>query len=168
MAINLELWMAIVSVFIASCALGVTIWQGRQNHMHNKMSVRPKLTIMENYKDSGTERVIFLELINSGLGPAIIKNFTLIYEGRDIAQNDYKGYQDFLLKKMRGFSDPAVFCIAPGASILTGEHFELFSFCYKHGQDISFLGKLSLQVDYQSMYGDETWTCKMPVMHRRH
>ena len=37
---NPSIVLAVLSVFIAGCVLGVTIWQGLQNYRHNKLSVK--------------------------------------------------------------------------------------------------------------------------------
>lgn len=90
-----ETSISLASAAVALCALGVTVWQGRQNNRHNKMSVRPKLTASENYQDDDNERTVSFELINSGFGPAIIKDFILVYDGKEVAKNkrDCRSYR---------------------------------------------------------------------------
>ena len=65
---------------IAVCALGYTIWQGKQAQKHNKLSFRPHLASWV-HKDVGNGAYV-LELINNGLGPAIIESFTVKVDGK--------------------------------------------------------------------------------------
>ncbi|MGI9392672.1 MAG: hypothetical protein ACR2N8_03955, partial [Parvibaculales bacterium] len=60
-----------ISIFIATLALGLTIWQARQTRKHNKLMVRPFLDIteyMREHKNNISD--ISFELINCGVGPA--------------------------------------------------------------------------------------------------
>ena len=77
MSLDVNTSIALASAFVAACALGVTIWQGRQNYKHNKLSVRPLLATMEHHHTTDNIGHIAFELINCGVGPAIIKNFVL-------------------------------------------------------------------------------------------
>lgn len=158
MSFNPETWIAIASVVTAVCALGVTVWQGRQNYKHNKMSVRPNLSAFESYDDNGKTRLVAFELINSGFGPAIIKDFILVYDGQEVSKNNRKTYEDFLREKTKSFTDLNIVSFVPDSSLLMNERCEIFSFRHKHGQDASFIDKLNLRVNYQSIYEDETFT----------
>jgi hypothetical protein len=160
MEINVETYIAIASAFIAVCALGVTVWQGRQNHKHNKMSVRPKITTMENFDDDGRNRTVSFELINSGFGPAIIKDFILVYDGEEVSKNNRKTYEDFLKEKVKsqGCKIVNIVSFAPDSALLVNERCELLSFHHRVGEDASFINKLDLRVNYQSIYEDETYT----------
>jgi hypothetical protein len=155
MDFNAETWVAIASAITAVCALGATIWQGQQNYKHNKLSVRPKLTAMENYENTEEARKVTFELINAGFGPAIFKDFILVYDGKEISKNNRKTYEDFLTEKTRGFTDVGIFSFIPDSTISAGECCELFSFTYKHEQDASFIHKLNIRINYQSIYEDE-------------
>lgn len=154
-----EMWISLASAVVALCALGVTIWQGHQNYRHNKMSVRPKLTASEDYQDDDKGRTISFELINAGFGPAIIKDFILVYDGKKVSNNNRKAFEDFLtqLTKDQGVDLLSLYSFIPGSSLLTEERYELFSFRHKHGQNVSFIDKLNLRVNYQSIYEDETF-----------
>jgi hypothetical protein len=156
---NWETSISLASAVVAACALGVTVWQGCQNYKHNKLSVRPKLTASESYHDADKGRTITFELINSGFGPAIIKDFILVYDGKEVSNNNRKAYEDFLTKltKDKGIDLVSIYSFIPNSSLLAGERYELFSFHHTHGQNISFIDKLNLRVSYQSIYEDETW-----------
>lgn len=150
-----ETSISLASAVVALCALGVTVWQGRQNDRHNKMSVRPKLTASEDYQDDDKGRTVSFELINAGFGPAIIKDFVLIYDEKEVANNNRKAYEDFLQQLSKDVVFQSLYSFIPDSSLLAGERYELFSFRHRHGQDVSFIDKLNLRVNYQSIYEDE-------------
>lgn len=81
---NWQLITGISTTVIALCALAFSIWQGMQTRKHNKLSVRPHLTTWTN----NDERNGFykLELINNGLGPALIEKFLIKMDGKVISE----------------------------------------------------------------------------------
>lgn len=73
----------ISSTVIALCALAFSIWQGIKDRTHNKLSFRPHLT-------TGTHTNVnkgfyAIELINNGLGPALIEGFLFKVDGKVIS-----------------------------------------------------------------------------------
>jgi hypothetical protein len=160
MNFDVEIWVAMASAVIAICALGVTIWQGRQNYKHNKLSVRPFLGTFE-YRDiinNNTGRLTF-ELMNCGIGPAIIKNFVLFYDGKEVSRNNRKTYYAFLQNLLADFGRLEISMYSPGAAMQIGEKLLLLSFDYDFKkQDIGFTNKLNLIVDYQSIYENKVFT----------
>jgi len=79
-------WQAITgisSTVIALCALVFSLWQGAQTKKHNRLSVRPHLTTwIHRNSDKGFYTV---ELINNGIGPAVIEDFVLKVDGKKIS-----------------------------------------------------------------------------------
>jgi len=74
---------AISSTIIAVCALGLSIWQGVQIRKHNRLSFRPHLTTWTHRNaENGSYAV---ELINNGLGPAVIDDFVVYVDGTRIS-----------------------------------------------------------------------------------
>lgn len=71
---------AISSAIIALCALGYTVWQGKQLQKHNKLSFRPHLTSWSHRNSD--QGVYVVDVINNGLGPAIIENFEVFLDGK--------------------------------------------------------------------------------------
>ncbi|MEO9523585.1 hypothetical protein [Marinobacter alexandrii] len=72
-------WISIASVVIALSAMGVAIWQGYVSRKHNILSVRPRLQVHLDGRNG-----IVLTLQNHGLGPAIVKGFSIKYAGEEI------------------------------------------------------------------------------------
>ena len=159
MECSAEIYIAFTSAVVAACALGVTIWQGRQNYKHNKLSVRPFLSTMECHTKQGDIGHVTFELVNCGIGPAIIKNFVLLDSDEEVSRNNRKTYDDFVTHKFEGFTD--VFCgsYVPGAAMQAGEKMVLLTFQYDiQKQNIDFVHKLNLLVDYQCIYQSDAFT----------
>ncbi len=159
MSLDINTSIALASAFVAACALGVTIWQGRQNHKHNKLSVRPLLATMEHHHVTDNIGYVAFELINCGVGPAIIKNFVLLFGDQEVSRNNRKTYDDFLKNKCEGYMDVYTGQYVPGGAMQAGEKHLLLSFKYDtEKQDVEFAHQLNLLVDYQRIYEDETFT----------
>lgn len=74
---------AISSVVIALCALSLSIWQGMATRKHNRLSFRPHLTTWAN---SNAEKGFYsVELINNGIGPAVIEDFSIKVDGKQVS-----------------------------------------------------------------------------------
>ena len=72
---NWEIIIAIASSVIAICALIYSIWQGKQLQKHNKLSFKPHI---DNWGYTDSQKGVYtIDLINNGLGPAVIKEFTI-------------------------------------------------------------------------------------------
>lgn len=80
---NWTILAGISSALIALCALAYTIWQGKKTQHHNKLSFRPHLTTWT-HKDID-KGVYAVELMNNGLGPALIESFTIKVDGKNIS-----------------------------------------------------------------------------------
>jgi len=77
--------MGLASSVIALCALAFSIWQASQSRKHNRLSFRPHLTT---WTHSHPEKGFYaVELINNGLGPAIIDKFTVTLDGKSLGDN---------------------------------------------------------------------------------
>jgi hypothetical protein len=78
-------WEAIAgfsSVVVAVCALGLTVWQAAISRRHNRLSVTPHLTTWTQSEEAtGTYS---FEILNNGIGPALIQNFSLQVDGQPI------------------------------------------------------------------------------------
>ncbi|MEQ1705816.1 MAG: hypothetical protein ABL867_07605 [Rickettsiales bacterium] len=159
MEFSADTYIAFASAFVAVCALVVTLWQGRQNYKHNMLSVRPFIGALEHYSNETNPGQITFELINCGVGPAIIKNFTLLYDGKEVSRNNRKTYEEFLKDLLKDYKIVEIFSYAPGAAMQAGEKLQLLTFQYDlKKQNIDFTNKLNLLVDYQCLYQRETFT----------
>lgn len=159
MEFNAETWIAIASAITAVCALGVTVWQGRQNYKHNKLSVRPMLATMEAHDEKDNIGYASFTIENCGVGPAIIKKFILLNGDEEVSLNNRKTYDDFLRDITKDCFNIYTGSLVPGYSMPMNSKHPLLSFNYDtQKQDISFAHSLNLIVEYQSIYQDETFT----------
>lgn len=65
---------------VALAAIGLALWEGWENRLHNRLSVVPKLDAVRNF-DMVTQR-FELKFVSSGLGPAVIENSWLYVDGK--------------------------------------------------------------------------------------
>lgn len=74
------------SSIIAICALILTVWQLFVTRRHNKLSVTPYLTTWSHIDhDNGNYS---LDIMNNGVGPALIKTFQIFVDGRKVESQD--------------------------------------------------------------------------------
>ncbi|HBG78575.1 MAG TPA: hypothetical protein DDW84_07020 [Phycisphaerales bacterium] len=86
----------ISSSIIALCALIFTIWQGFIVREHNQLSYRPYLLT---WTSSDADKGIYsVELMNNGLGPALIENFVLKVDGEIISGDGTESVEKALRK----------------------------------------------------------------------
>jgi hypothetical protein len=84
-----------VSVVIALAALGVSVWEGVENRRHSRLSVRPLLRI----DCMGMRQPpISITLINSGVGPAIVKSFEVRVDGKPVDSSNLHPMDEALIK----------------------------------------------------------------------
>ena len=74
-----------MSVVIAVCAIVISIWHGVQTRKHNKLSYRPHLTTWTH--SVGEKGFYAVDIINNGLGPALIEDFVIKVDGEIISGN---------------------------------------------------------------------------------
>ncbi len=79
---------------IALCALGTTFWQAYVSRQHNKLSVKPYLTTWTHLQNDGASNIFTVDILNNGVGPALIKSFQIYVDGQEV-----KGKDDELVKK---------------------------------------------------------------------
>lgn len=70
-----EIIVAMTSTVIAFCALGLSFWQGKAMRDFNKISMQPHLTTWSSKRYD--EGIITVQVLNNGVGPALIKKFEL-------------------------------------------------------------------------------------------
>lgn len=164
----------ISAVVIAGCALYLTWRQSRNSQEHNRLSVRPRLTslryteelpnpIPEDGVSINTDVYFRYEIINAGLGPAVITKYQAHYDGVPIdTTNDraITGKIDEILKGKRHVSDALIikgdqYAMRPGDSkYFINVSWKPGSMSRQEIEDVLVqLRKFSLYVEYESMYG---------------
>lgn len=73
------------TLIVSMCALGLTINQARATRIHNRLTVQPRLstfTYVDRDPNDKAITIITALLMNNGLGPAIIKSFEILLDGK--------------------------------------------------------------------------------------
>lgn len=83
--VSWESVIAISSTLIALCALIATLWQACVARRHNRLSVTPYLTTWSHNDDKGVYKV---DILNNGIGPALIKTFQVFVDTHEIKGQD--------------------------------------------------------------------------------
>jgi hypothetical protein len=97
---NANLVISIASPIIAGCALVATIWNACAVRKHNKLSVMPYLAKEYLIEDGH----FYFKLFNHGLGPAIIKSFDLLLDGKHyVNSNDIQEVLKLLFGEYKKF-----------------------------------------------------------------
>ena len=112
------------ALVVSIAALGLAVYEGRSTRHHNRLSVRPQLTLHHHL--GGSKGRIGMSLLNSGLGPAQILRITICVAGLEIRGDTDKGWN--LAIHELGLSElkPNVEVIS-GGFIQPGEGIWLFS-----------------------------------------
>ncbi len=155
-----EAYIAMASGAIALIALGFAIWQGWQNHKHNKLSLRPWLKHVTGLhtKRSGLCYSQF-EIINKGIGPAIIKDVMLFFEGKKKAHNSNNDLHYFFTEEVINHGSVKLKFPTPDDIMQVGEGKILWVIqSTNENEAFTFYSKLELIIKYQSIYEGETFT----------
>ena len=161
-----EAYIAMASGVIALIALLFAIVQGWQNQKHNRLSVKPLIKCESSDGTDGDKRHVVLSLVNHGTGPALITNFILSFNGNPVVRNDSAEYASFLKEKLNSLNgnkkNLGIGFIMRGSVMKIADELMLWDITYKNkddpdNQNIETIGKLSVRVEYQSIYEDETF-----------
>ena len=164
-----------ISVFIA---LIVAIFSGYQALLlrkHNRLSVRPHITTWVRHTEVAGKHYLRLFLENNGLGPAIIKEFTLKYDGKELGANKE---MPALIREIRAlvaedeclsYDNCAI--LSYGSSLRDGKEIAVVSFTCKPNdktnmQDFeAFMDRFDIYVRFKSIYGEvfEMGTDQPPI-----
>ena len=147
---------------IALCALGVSLYQVIATRKHNRLSVKPHLTsFVTRDLQPGKGRVAFT-LINKGLGPAVIRAFVSTLDGHPIAIGVPRE-QELILKRLLGDRpfDFSMSTLESGYALSKDERKDVLTLQFPAANQTEFdgvmaqLDRLSLRVEYASMYDEE-------------
>ncbi len=150
-----------LSLAIAVCALGLSLWQGYQQRVQNHVAVEPRINAY--FKLDGRTDQNGLYVFNNGLGPAYIESLEVTVAGSPVTGNSYGQFGD-AVQSMRINTD----CLAiggprPNDSLKLGEEIGLIEIS-KNASSACAITKLLLgakiqqQLDFtlivKSIYGD--------------
>ncbi|WP_224756140.1 hypothetical protein [Streptomyces sp. col6] len=154
---------AVAAVVVALGSLWVSYTQARDGRRHGRQSVRPLLQMRRVKAYEGTEAG--LNLINAGLGPAIVTSSVVRLDGEVVGPWDHHTQQRILEPlPVR----PKAYSLRPGAVVLAGQSAFLLSLDeFSDDQHAWFWDlvtrRLVIEVGYESLYGGENFTVTPPV-----
>lgn len=178
-----------VASIIAACAMGATFWQAMITRRHNKLSVKPHLTLKTAIETSGESRyLVSLSIKNTGLGPAVIQDFNLFIDDKKInllpndescarlSEHIYSAFSFF-----DGYPNgQSLYASAKGSFLLKGEIlpekserilYELdapkeVGLGFDDTQATNLLNRVFFDIKYKSLYNDSYHTekCELPFL----
>ena len=161
---NAETVTATCAVVIAVASLVVSVYQTYAMRQHNRHSVRPVLQLHRGWPLGGRAGI---RLINSGLGPAVIVDSTLMVDGEAIGTWNELGVNSL---RERLAVRPSAVTFNDGEVIATDYEQYLLSVAsydpQNHAQIEDLVNRrLTLKIRYESLYGGENFQVVLAPTH---
>jgi hypothetical protein len=160
--ISADTILSVSAIIIAFTSICISIWEGMETRNHNRLSVRPKLEVFFN----GGKDSFGYNVINSGLGPAIITKMKISIDGNKINSAGFSGFDEFINKlDLKGIDlshsaiDSGITIIAGSSKIIIGCKFDKTDNRDKLLTNI--FKRVSIALGYVSMY-NEYFKCNFP------
>lgn len=160
---------SIIGVVVAALAMFIATWNAYIQRKHARLSVTPHidLTYGETTKDP-----LGLFMVNNGLGPARIKEFSVLVGGESVKPN-YLGIWSAVFHKFNQTSPSEANDVTAGQMLRAGDMLLLVKvdhvgesveeFVEKIGEFQSVLRQIEVRVSYESLYDVQysaTWRLK--------
>jgi hypothetical protein len=147
---------------IALCALFYTAFQAHTTRKHNRLSVTPYLTTFTHTLKTPQLVTLVNELMNNGLGPAVIKEYKIFLDGSqlDIKNSDQAEKELEILLQGKEFNRMAT-VLNKGYYVPPGEKRIVLSISFPVNEKqkiedfLATLERLSLSIEYESTYGQK-------------
>jgi hypothetical protein len=161
-----EIILSISTVLISVLALGLTIWQGYTTRKHNVLCVTPMLKFQLDQANK-----FQFNLKNTGVGPAIICDFKIKFDGEIVSDNPSPikdPYPDIFKNLGIGGFKYEMHIPGKNSSYSVNEQHRLLSIDFIEEQIngreqfklqvLEILKKIEFEVSYQSLYKGVTFT----------
>lgn len=150
---------------VAIAALLLAVWQGWVSRKHNILSVRPHLVFLTDQKNNGgRKRSAVISVKNTGLGPAIVKDYIVGKRGVHAVltgQIEPEAW-GLLLTELCGLKDVELISthISSSRMIAPNEEIEILNVNYQAPKNGEFdiHEQTSLAMEYSSLYGDRLYS----------
>jgi hypothetical protein len=148
---------AISAVIVAIAALIVSIWTSAATRKHHRLSVTPHLGL--DYFHS-LDQPIKLNLVNNGLGTAIIRDFTVCVDGVPLSGIGAEQLAK-ALARMGWTGRFFAYTLFPDDALSAGEQTVILSFpptdrpSNERNTLRRSLSRVTFRINYESMYGDK-------------
>lgn len=149
-----EFIIAVASIAIALSALAVAIWQGILMRRHNRLSLRPHLSFRQMMSETNPQ--FSLELLNNGIGPAIIKEFQVLLDGE--REDHFEAHGWMALLDFIGLKDRAIGAVCDSEEFLAaGQSLQLIKYeslpAPVDTRELQrALSRIEVHIEYQSVY----------------
>jgi hypothetical protein len=144
---------AICATVIAVVSLAVTVYEARATRRHNRISVRPFLELRVNLSQG---RKAGLQLINAGLGPAVIIRTVLTLDGQPLGEF---GETSVNVLRSKLSVRPAAVTFRRTILAAAYDQFLLSIDPFDRTEHAEFADllrhRLGLEIHYESLYGGE-------------
>lgn len=153
-----------LSVFVASIVAIFSAYQALLLRKHNRLSVRPHITTWVRHSEKGGKHYLRLFLENNGLGTAIIKEFKLKFDGKELGANKEI---PALVREIRAlvadedclsYDNCAI--LGYGSSLRDGKEIAVVSLTCTPNDTTNmedfeaFMDRFEIEVRYKSIYGE--------------
>ncbi|MFD4623527.1 hypothetical protein [Streptomyces sp. NPDC058475] len=155
---------AVAATVIALGSLWVSYTQTRDSRRHSRQSVRPALQMRRVKHYKGTEAG--LNVVNGGLGPAVITSSVVSLDGAVIGEWNYRTQQllaDSLPTEPKAHSMRSGALMLPGQSTWLLRLDEFSSDQHDWFWDL-ITRRLVIEIHYESLYGGEDFSVTAPVL----
>jgi hypothetical protein len=144
---------AICATVIAVVSLAVSVYEARATRRHNRISVRPFLELRVSLSQG---RTAGLQLINAGLGPAVITGTVLTLDGQPLGE-----FGETSVNVIRSGLSVRPAAVTFRRTILAADYdqFLLSIGLFDRTEHAEFADllrhRLGLEIHYESLYGGE-------------
>jgi len=155
----IEYWQGIIAII----ALLLSIYQILISKKHNRISVNPKVSTFSDSKVIDKLFIMKVDIMNNGLGPAIIESFDVFYDDHLISSNDHEKLANFLREKFPQAISHTVSSLGVNYPMKAGEERKLVEIAVPnfkalfdlHKSYTAELNRFNLVVKYKSVYGEK-------------
>ena len=144
---------AICATVIAVVSLAISVYEARATRRHNRISVRPFLELRVGLSQG---RTAGLQLINAGLGPAVITRTVLTLDGQPLGEF---GEASVNVLRNKLSVRPAVVTFRRTILAADYDQFLLSVDSFDRTEHAEFADllrhRLGLEIHYESLYGGE-------------
>lgn len=118
-----------LSIAVAGCALGLSVWQGYIQRVHNHVSVEPRINAY--FQSNEGNHTHGLYLINNGMGPGYVESLDIYFDGKLVSgANQMEPWRFQTAMPGLGLANKACLVVAgprPNDSMRVGEEIQLIT-----------------------------------------
>ena len=151
--------MAVAAIFISLLALIIATYDTYAKRKHYSLSSRPLLNLNKESDSSG--KVILYELVNKGLGSAIIKKIVIICGNETYENPSSSQFYEIIKTSGYKFANTTIDALYSGVGIVSGEKIQIIrlaeiSNIKKSIDDIyKPFNHITLNINYESIYEEK-------------